>query len=275
LWKYIGQGPAVFPSVGDLVATLKLYVMRDVGWFWILFAGLGFIAGFIRKNSRYVTLVVGCSILVLLLYLSGWYFAAKGDVTRYLIPTIPMTLIGIGFLYKEISLLMKVNFLHKAIYGFFVVWYVFLGFVGIYTDDPLSISQKPSVKKFLFMPQYQLSNLTRIRYNELESVLQNNALGLVAPRNSIVLNHVTNWSSPLFFLDVYPVKNRFLVYVDDSSNQANASWYDEKLFKKSRWVFSHPSLKDVQIDNTLERAGFTMSGAINNIKIFGNQTYQK
>lgn len=256
LWEIASRGPALSSSLGDILSTLRIYLARDVGWFWVLFMFLGFIFGFKRKHSRPLAFILAISIGFLLVYIAGWHKISPGDTERYLIAIIPLGLLAISFLWEEAILRFNSRSIPTMLLGVFTLWYLSLSLWGIFTSDASAILKKPNVTKLLFLPAYQLSNTTHTRQIAARQTQEDALLLASIPPNSIILNNSSNWSSLKFFYGVGPNTNPLILSVTTSVQMEQKIEEIKEEFENVSQIFIHRSLENIDLESALKKRGF-------------------
>lgn len=101
-WEYRGT-PMGVPRARDLFVVLKWYAARVIGWPWLILAAIGIVIGLARRASRAVALMLAAFIAVGCTYFASMNVPYPADMPRYLLPTLPFTLLAMGFLWTSLK----------------------------------------------------------------------------------------------------------------------------------------------------------------------------
>lgn len=172
--------PISLPHLSEVQLVLKWYIARDIGWMWFLLAWTGLAAGLYRKATRAIALM-----LVTLIAVGATYFASTialgADIPRFLVPTVPFTLLGMGFLWPVAR--MRV----KAAFSLLVVAYVFGIFIGLRSPYPPGTREPSKWAKVFSLQRWLASDAARTYIDNLPLMMTYNAMAAVLPDGAVVI----------------------------------------------------------------------------------------
>jgi|GEM_PF-41301 len=258
-WNFALKGPSLFPGLSDLAWTIRWYVLRDAGWFWTILAWAGLAIGLSRRKTRPFALMLIAGIVASVLYIADWYSKTGGDTDRYVIATIPFTLLGIGFLWSAGR-----RWLIPFVVSLYALFYVISVAAGLRAPDARMGSDASMAEKLMLLPYMQASSAAVGYKDSLSIMIEENALGAGLPDGTIFLVPASDWSVSPFFLDAYGKPGRRIIWIDDRVPAATR--YDElSSIPAGRFVAVHPQLRGTQVEEILTKSGFvpkgTMAGA--------------
>ena len=272
LFPYASSRP-IFTSFGDLLFSLemvfRLYVFRVVGWIGVFLGWLGFLYGFMGKRQDGFFLTALTRAFSFLFYFSSWYLYSLVEVERYLLPALPFTVLGIGFLLKHIFA-QKNFFAYGAVIASIAIFcsMVLWGIAG--AGEKNLVSEGPSVKKFMLLPASLASRIGMAEGRWEEIVPLDFALSSIVTSESLLLNSAFHWSSPHFFFSVSSIPDREIIPIRlDTFNRGEQ--YEDFPFDKYKKVFVHPFIEDAFIlDDFLQNRGFLRKFVTQGVTVYLN-----
>jgi hypothetical protein len=247
--------PLAIPSLSDLLLGFKWYALRDISWAWCLLAWTGLAVGLYRKQTRPIALG-----LVVLIAVASSYFASDNqtgaDIPRFLVPTIPFTLFGMGFLWSVARRpAVKVAFVLLA------VAYVVSVFVGLRSPQEPGVQEPSALAKVLALPYYLATDAAGgyvkgppalMYYNSVRTVLPDGVAIILQGNDDLNGAYEVNLGvkPPMKFIKI----NQSLPEPERFSELSS--------LPEGKPVYVYPGPDDAAIGASLARNGFTSQGNV-------------
>jgi hypothetical protein len=246
----------------ELSETVRWYVLRDVGWVWFLVAATGLIVGAISRKTRPLSLMLVSGIITWILYMADWYDNAEIEMNRFIIMTIPLTILGIGFLWQTRKRIVR------AALVLLVATYIVLVTMGLRAPKSSSLVEAPFLEKTVFFPYYQASSVAGYISDSLMPIADTNALANALPDDITVVLPGSDWSISPFFFDSAGKHKRKIIWVSDqNSNDWISDLTDEQ---KAKPILLDRALNNEQTLSALSAADFKQVG-----KVFGATLFER
>jgi hypothetical protein len=253
--------PLSLPSFKDLLIGWKWYVMRDVGWFWCLLAWVGLAIGLYRRQTR--PIAIG---LVTLIVIGSSYFASDNqtgaDIPRFLVPTIPFTLLGLGFLWSA----SRKRVATVAI-ALLTVTYVVMVFVGLKSPQVPGSKEPSALAKIFILPYYLAANASGGYINPPPTLLYYNAVRTVLPNGVTIILQGDNDLNGAYSVNL-GVKPPMRIIKIDHSLPVPERFREIAALPSSKPVYVYPGPDDAAIGAMLSGEGFAAQGGVCGAELF-------
>lgn len=254
-WEFRGAGLLELPALPELLQAWRWYVARDVGWIWTLLGWSGLLIGLRKPETRPVALTI-----TLFIAIGSSYFASMypGDTPRYLIPTIPFTLFGIGYLLPYASRTAK------AAAGAFAAASVAAVLSGI-VAPPTHAPAMP--EKALTLPMHLAGEAARAFESAapvmaadaaMAAIIPDDAVVVIPERGTLIERHL-NMRPPARRPSVVNVKPHL---------PADGQLAPLERVPASSAVFAYPGVDRAEVARILAAQGFAPAGAIGGVAIY-------
>lgn len=174
--------PLIVPGLADLMTVFKWYVGRVAGWAWVALAGAGMAVGLARRRTRTTALMFVSFIAVGATYFASMNRWTPGDMPRYLIPTLPFTLLGIGFLWTSLR---RAHL--NALIALCAAVHVGIALPGFLMSQSNPAQEPPWTLKLLMIQNYLANDFANGYRHDLPDMLDDVAMGKVLPDGAVAV----------------------------------------------------------------------------------------
>jgi len=265
-WKIASGGPQILTTTArDVIMTFKWYIARDVGVHLFPLAIVGFAVGLSSKIYRHKALILLIAIASVLLYIADWYEKTDEDTARYVIATVPFTLLALGFLWKRGERRLGQLRVMPIVLSLLGIFYAGAVFLGVSSPWSLSLAETSAGQKIALFPYIQASSYSGIIQNAESAVLDFAGVARAFPDETTVLIPVSDWSASRFFFDVGGSYGRTIVTVE---KDAHDLWRRTVEKADAEFVLISSGLDIDSVEEILEGLGYVPTGRISSWRVY-------